>query len=133
VVKFVERRLPGVIWALARTARSAVHASGQASWNRRALTAYLTTFHAELATVVHDLQGLRSRVTDTSTVNLVIKLDDETERLPHHALSDLDAMHSAHLTRQEFSRLFGPFEHSEESAAVRLSTSTFPTACLGEA
>lgn len=66
----------------------------------RALTTYLTTFQPELATVVRDLQGLRSRVTDTNTVGLVIK-----RRSAWRSLNDSRIRTSSAPRQQELSRL----------------------------
>jgi predicted ATP-binding protein involved in virulence len=116
---------------LSRTAAETAQIAGQAVTNRQAMAKYLSGYQTELGQVVRDLERLRSRVSDEKTVNLVIELDQSTERAQKRALNDIKKVHDAHLTRTEAAKLYGPIQRSEESAAVRLSRSTFPPACLG--
>jgi hypothetical protein len=119
--------------ALAPAASSGAKLAGEAVVNAHALKAYLSVFEHEMGVVVSRLGKIHAQGSTARTLDEAIRLDKRTLKREQHAVQELAAKQSSRLTQGEVQHIFDPVSSSESSAAVKLSSTDFPTACLGDA
>lgn len=117
--------------ALSRTASALASGGSQGFLKRRVLQRGFTVSETSMATIIHGLSNLRPRVSDKSTISRAIQLDQQTKKLEHDALEQINDLHSKQLSRAQFNRIYGPVAHSEAAAATHLATTSLPLDCIG--